>query len=371
MENREILILLHGIKGVGWKTIERVIIYISPLNKIFLMNPLELSMNTGIQYKMAEKIIEVLQSEDNIKSFITMVKGWELNNIKIITYYDNNYPKLLKEIAQPPWVLYTIGDLNLMNLQTLAIVGTRNPTNYGKIIAEMISKELAEYEFAIVSGMARGIDSVAHRSAIDNKGKTIAVLGCGVDVIYPKENTNLYKDIVNNGLLISEYAPGEKPHPGYFPQRNRIISGLSYGTIVVEASISSGSLITAQYSIDQSREVFAIPGPITSINSMGSNSLIKQGAKLVQTVNDVIDEFPYLLINKRQQTKQEFKISSIEYKIYNILGDEPIHIDDIYEKTDFELSEVYENILSLQVRGIIKQLPGGLYIRKINIEKDN
>ncbi len=367
LKNRDILILLHGIKGVGWKTIEKIIMSISPLNKLFIMNSLELSMNSGIQYKMAEKIIEELYNVDNIKGFKSMVQNWESNNVKIITYYDSNYPTMLKEIAQPPWVLYTIGDFNLINSYTLAIVGTRNPTNYGKIITERISKDLVNYEFVIVSGMARGIDSVAHKSSLDNKGKTIAVLGCGVDIIYPKENNILYKEIINKGLLISEYPPGEKPIPGYFPQRNRIISGLSYGTLVVEASISSGSLITAQYAVDQSREVFAIPGPISSINSMGTNSLIKQGAKLVQSVEDIIDEFPYLSLNRKQQIKQEIKITDNEYKIYNILGVEPIHIDEIYVKTNFELSEVYENILALQFKGIIKQLPGGLYIRKINL----
>ncbi len=371
LQDRDILIFFHGLKGVGWKTIEKLVTYISPLNKIFLMNSLEISMHTGIQYKLAEQITKELHNEKIVNGFNDRLKDWESKNIKIITYYDCNYPNMLKEIAQPPWVLYTIGNLNLVNSPTLAIVGTRNPTNYGKVIAEKISKDLVDYEFVIISGMARGIDSIAHKGSLNNKGKTIAVLGSGIDVIYPKENCDLYKEIASEGLLISEYPPGETPHPGYFPQRNRIISGLSYGILVIEASISSGSLITAQHSLDQSREVFAIPGPITSKNSLGTNSLIKQGAKLVQTIDDIIDEFPYLLLNKKQINNYKIDLNNNEYKIYNILGDDPLHIDDIFLKTNFELPEVYENVLSLQVKGIIKQLPGGLYIRKVNVEENN
>ncbi|MGD9677102.1 MAG: DNA-processing protein DprA [Vulcanibacillus sp.] len=371
IDNRELLIYLHGLSGVGWRTIEKLTTYISPLSKVFSMNPLELSINTGIEYNLAEKIINHIRDEEGIIRFNNNFSNWILKKIKIITFYDYNYPNSLKEIAQPPWVLYTIGNLELINSFSIAIVGTRNPTNYGKLVTEMIAKELVNYNFTIVSGMARGIDSIAHQGTLNNKGKTIAILGCGIDIIYPRENKNLYNSIAQSGLIISEYPPGEKPHPGFFPQRNRIISGLSNGTLVIEASISSGSLITAQFSLDQSREVFAIPGPITSKNSLGTNSLIKQGAKLVQTVEDIIEEFPYLILEKKQTEKVDYNISKIEKEIYLLIEDEPIHVNELYQRTNIELSDIYECLLSLQLKEIIKQLPGSLYVRKINIEEIN
>lgn len=363
MNNREVLIFLHLIEGVGWSTINKIVKTINPINKIISCDSLEIAMRTGVEYTLAQKISEKLNDSGEIKIFYEIIRKWETEKIKIITFYDSYYSDQLKEISQPPWVLFTLGNLDLLKQPALAIVGTRTPTNYGKLIAKKISENLGNYDIVVVSGMARGIDSVAHSGALANQGKTIAVLGCGIDIIYPKENQKLYKEISQNGLIVSEYLPGMKPKPGFFPQRNRIISGLSLGTIVIEAAMSSGSLITVQYALEQSREVFAVPGPINSKNSFGTNSLIKQGAKLVQDIEDIINEFPYQKFEKSQIDSKKVELSRKELELYSIFECEPLHIDDIYSKCDLDLSVLYELLFILEGKEKVKQIPGGLYLK--------
>jgi len=360
MEERILLIYLHKINGVGDKTLRKLLVNLDSLNQLFTLKPLELSMQTGISFTIAEKIINML-TEANIKDFYRELKSWQDKGIFIWTLLDKDYPTLLKEISHPPIIMYGLGNKEIIHQPAIAIVGTRNPTSYGKIVAEKISENLSEYGWIIVSGMARGIDRVAHEGTFAHFGRTIAVLGSGIDVIYPSEHRALYSKLKEKGLIISEYPPGTSAHPGYFPARNRIISGLSYGTIVVEASLKSGSLITAQFAVEQSREVFAVPGTITSKQSIGTNSLIKQGAKLIQNIEDIIEEFPYLKIGQKKE--KEDNLNKIEGKILNIITHEQIHIDDIYDKSQLNLSEVYDCLLSLQLKGRIKQLSGGYYIR--------
>lgn len=365
MEEREFLIYLHSLNGIGWKTISRLHSYLDSLNRLYDIQPLELSMTTGIELQQAEKIRDALQS-GKVTAFNQLVKKWKEKGINILTYLDPDYPQYLKEIAQPPWVIYTIGRKELLQQLSIAMVGTRNPTNYGKIVANKLAKELVESGFVVVSGLARGIDSISHSGAISANGPTIAVLGSGIDVIYPSENKKLYNEIVAKGLIISEYPPNTAPHPGFFPQRNRIISGLAYGTIIVEASMKSGSLITAQFALDQSREVFAVPGPITSKQSLGTNSLIKQGAKLVQTIDDILEEFPYISLNGGgQKSSLTEKLTDSEALVYELIDYNPIHIDEIYSKLDLNLSEIYEALFSLQLKNMIKQVSGGSYIQEL------
>ena len=213
------------------------------------------------------------------------------NNIKVISINDKEYPESLKRIYDPPIVLYANGNLNLLNNKSIAIVGCRLCSVYGKIITKKLAYNLSEKNITIISGMARGIDSYAHIGALEAKGSTIAVLGSGIDVIYPKENERLYYEIIrNNGLILSEYIVGTKPIPINFPRRNRIISALSNGVLVTEAKIRSGSFITVDFALEQGKEIFSVPGNINSANSEGTNSLIKQGAKLVTCVEDILDE---------------------------------------------------------------------------------
>lgn len=363
MEEKDLLVFLHIQKGIGWKTIFNIFQYMDDIKEIFFIQPLEFSMRTGIKYSLAEKIINQLKKE-YLDEFPKQKESWEKAGIEIITFLDQNYPERLKEIQQPPWVLFAIGNTELFNHPSLAVVGTRNPTPYGKWAAEKLTGGLVEYDWTIVSGMARGIDYAAHESALRNNGKTIAVLGNGVDVIYPQENRKLYKEIADKGLILSEYPPKTQPHPGYFPQRNRIISGLSYGSIIIEASKQSGSLITAQYALEQSREVFAVPGPIHSKHSLGSNSLIKQGAKLVQDIEDIVEEFPYLKLKKRVSNQRPEMTNQREEAVHQVIQYQPVHINDIYNQTEIELNQIYETLLSLQLKRKIKQLPGGFYIRQ-------
>lgn len=284
MKDRWHLIALHQIAGVGWHTIHRLLVHgwvpgenITP----FLENA-----------QLSKTLIRRIQKKFQL-SFIRHVKRTiEERRIQTITWFDSTYPKVLKEIAQPPWILYVLGDPGLLHTPCLAVVGTRMPTPYGLRMTQKFSSQLSYYGYTIVSGLANGIDTEAHRSTLEAHGKTIAVLASGVDVIYPKRNRQLYRKIFETGAIISESAPGTQPHPGLFPQRNRVISGLSLGTLVVEAAKKSGSLITANYSLEQGREVFAIPGPIDSPLSQGTLQLVQEGAKCVKEMEDILEELP-------------------------------------------------------------------------------
>jgi len=284
----------------------------------------------------------------------------------------DGYPSLLEEIYDPPLVLYARGNLECLNLPGIAIVGTRRPTIYGQQIAEGVASDLAERGIAIISGLARGIDGSAHRGCLEANGNTIAILGCGIDVVYPREHKQLTNKILDKGLLLSEFPPGVSPSPQNFPIRNRIISGLAFGTLVIEAGEYSGSLITARLAMEQNREVYAIPGNITSPRSFGPNFLIKQGAKLVQSWRDVVEEFPSELRQKmliqedsRQSAKMGLKLlSDEESKILGVLKmDEAIQFDTILRGSGLTVSELSGMLLNLEMSGWLRQLPGNFYVK--------
>ncbi len=265
-----------------YKLLER---YKEP-EKIWYLDKKDLE-RLDINKENINKILDIYykQNIDNVMFYI------KKNNIKVISINDKEYPESLKRIYDPPIVLYANGNLNLLNNKSIAIVGCRLCSVYGKIITKKLAYNLSEKNITIISGMARGIDTYAHIGALEAKGRTIAVLGSGIDVIYPKENERLYYEIIrNNGLILSEYIVGTKPIPINFPRRNRIISALSNGVLVTEAKIRSGSFITVDFALEQGKEIFSVPGNINSANSEGTNSLIKQGAKLVTCVEDILDE---------------------------------------------------------------------------------
>ena len=265
-----------------YKLLER---YKEP-EKIWYLDKKDLE-RLDINKENINKILDIYykQNIDNIMFYI------KKNNIKVISINDKEYPESLKRIYDPPIVLYANGNLNLLNNKSIAIVGCRLCSVYGKIITKKLAYNLSVKNITIISGMARGIASYAHIGALEAKGSTIAVLGSGIDVIYPKENERLYYEIIrNNGLILSEYIVGTKPIPINFPRRNRIISALSNGVLVTEAKIRSGSFITVDFALEQGKEIFSVPGNINSANSEGTNSLIKQGAKLVTCVEDILDE---------------------------------------------------------------------------------
>ncbi len=298
---------------------------------------------------------------------------------KTITLEDDAYPALLRQIYDPPIVLYVRGAAEALLAPAIAVVGTRHPTPYGIGMAERLSCDLAARGLVIVSGLARGVDSAAHRGALNAKGRTIAVLGTGVDVIYPRENTRLADNILaNDGAIVSEFALGTFAAPQNFPIRNRIISGLALGVLVVEAGEYSGTRITARNALEQNRELFAVPGNVTSKNAWGPNTLIKQGAKLTATWEDVFEELPsnikaQLAPPQGSATEAgaaaslfEEKLGPQEQKVYSLLrADEPTQIDELVEKLDGKLSpsEIFSALFELELASKIKQLPGKNYVR--------
>jgi DNA processing protein len=292
------------------------------------------------------------------------------NGIDVIDIKSSLYPKLLKNIYNPPIVLFQKGKIN--NEKCIAIVGSRKNTNYGEVVTKNIVSSLVKNDYTIVSGMAKGIDAIAHRKCLESNGKTLAVLGCGLDIIYPNENKDLYRDLMENGTLLTEYIFGTRPYASNFPMRNRIISGLSKGVVVIEAGEKSGAVITAELALEEGREVFAVPGNITSSNSLGTNRLIREGAKIVTEIKDILEEFNNDLtidkikyINNTNLVNNKFKINKFtanERMVIECLSFEELHVDMIISKTGLSVGEVNTILMSLEINGIVKSFPGKFYL---------
>jgi len=288
------------------------------------------------------------------------------DKIEIIKKSSRDYPKILKEIHNAPKQLYVRGGLPKDHNLNFAIVGTRAASEYGKTLAFKIAKELAELGFNIVSGLALGIDTRAHLGALEGKGRTTAVMGSAIDdnSIYPSENLNLVKKIISSGgAVISEYEPGTKSEIWFFPERNRIISGLSQGVLVVEAPEKSGALITARLALEQNREVFAIPGSIFSKNSFGANNLIKSGAKVVTSVDDILEELNLTDLKVKKGIEEKENLTEEEKIILNIIEKELIHIDKICKISKMAANKVLSIVSLLEIRGIIKNIGGSKFVK--------
>lgn len=317
----------------------------------------------GIGENYAKSIIS---SKDRIEieKELYKINRYQTN---IVTLFSECYPEHLKNIYSPPVLLFVKGNLSSADSISVSIVGSRNATQYGIRVAYDLGKQLAQKGITVVSGMARGIDTAAHKGALDGGGRTIAVLGCGLDFVYPPENKVLMNNISNNGAVITEYPLGTKPDAKNFPCRNRIISGFSLGTIIVEASSRSGSLITADLALEQNREVFAVPGPIYSKASEGTNNLIKQGAKIVTSLVDILEELNIELVNNNciEQFKQvEYNdLSNEENTIINKISNIPVHLENIMKQTGYAIGKVNSILTMLELKGLIRQLPGRQFIR--------
>jgi DNA processing protein len=356
-------VALKSIPGIGNILFKRLIDRFSSPEKVFAASIQELSQISGISENLAFRIIS-FKFEETIKKEIDHVieKGFH-----IITFSDMDYPQLLRNIPDPPPYLYVSGKLSPQS-HNIAVVGSRNPTAYGISTTRRLSENLAILGFTIVSGMARGIDSAAHEGALSGKGKTIAILGSGLDKIYPPENRKLFDQISENGAVISEFPIQSPPEAHHFPIRNRIISGMSLGTVVVEAARKSGSLITARLAAEQNREVFAVPGSIHSFKSCGTNSLIKQGAKLVEHAQDIIEELsPQIQENLEcisdnayldNRVKVLPKLNPEEQIVMNHLEPYPIHVDELVRKTSIAPGKLLSILLKFELEGIAEQLPG-------------
>ncbi len=307
---------------------------------------------------------------DVLERFIYERSNWKLESecekleqkkINIVTIEEKDYPNQLLKIADSPPILYYLGDLNILNAQQLkiAVVGSRKNTDYGSAMTERLASGLAEAGVTIISGLASGIDSIAHKAAIKLEKKTIAVLGCGVDVIYPLENKKLRDAIVNTGCVISEFPPETPPLNFHFPRRNRIISGLAQGVLVVEASINSGSLITAEYALEQGKDVFAVPGPVLNKQSVGCNKLIKQGAMLVETHQDILEEYQIFVATK---INLEISLTPEERAVILALENGAQGLDDLLITTGLTIEALLALLTMLELQGLIKKLAGSKYV---------
>lgn len=330
-----------------------------------------------VQIHLGEKLAGQFVDFRNDFSLADYSKSLPQKNIKYITLEDTHYPHLLAQISDAPFVLYIKGkktekhwDIN----RSIGVVGTRMVTNYGRQVTKELTSGLVAQGFTIISGMAYGVDAVAHETAIENGGKTIAVLGCGVDLIRPVSNTKLYNTILDgNGAIISEFPPGMESSKGLFPARNRIISGLSLGVVVTEGAKDSGALITARYAAQQGREVFAVPGPITSALSQGPMKLLKQGAKMVTDVEDILEELklsnqptclPARQVNQSTNQLMEEKIRNLtaeEKKILELLQNENLHFDEMVRKTKLSSSQLGILLTLLEMKLVVKNVGNGVY----------
>jgi len=356
----ESLLRLYSIPGIGAARMRNLLNTFNSPDEVLKAPVQKLLQIQGIDKKIATNIQNGINQEFINKQLEQLNK----NKIDILSYWDENYPERLKKIYDPPAFLFIKGSIIPQDDLSIGIVGSRATSQYGKSVTEQFSKDLIELKFTIISGMARGIDSVAHKTALKSGGRTIAVLGSGIDNIYPPENNKLLEQIAENGAVISEYPLGTYPDAGNFPKRNRIISGLSLGVLITEAGAKSGALITAFQALEQNREVFAVPGPINSGKSAGSNQLIKEGAKLVQGVQDIIRELENQIeVRIKTPIIKPPNLKSLDKVIYDLLQDEPQHVDNLAMKSGKSVPEVLTVLLTLELMGIVKQLSGKMFIQ--------
>jgi DNA processing protein len=354
------LLKLYSIPGIGSGRMRTLIGALGSPQQV-LDAPLQrLTAIPGIDRTIALKVKR--EVDDNFVE--NQIKLISRHKVKILSFWDDTYPCRLKKIYDPPAFIFYKGTFRAEDDKALAIVGTRIPTSYGKMVTEQISKDLVDNGFTVVSGLARGVDTIAHQSVMRNKGRTMAILGSGLDKIYPPENKKLAAEIEEEGCLISEYPMDTKPDAGNFPRRNRIISGLSMGVVITEAGMKSGALITAFQALEQNREVFAVPGPITSGKSTGTNQLIKEGAKLVQNVLDILKELEGQIGITARRTEQDSKrLNGLEKEIYDRLGTEPLHVDQIVLQIRRTIPETLAALLTLELMGFTRQLSGKMFVR--------
>jgi len=368
MTESHALLILNAVPGVGNATIRKLLEYYGSAQKVLSLTENDLAADQVVSAKLAAAIARFSKEQFLAKELALIAE----HGVRVLTFNDEEYPASLRAIADSPIVLYVKGRLPENLSLSMAVVGSRNASLYGNSIAGQWSARLAEVGFTIVSGMARGIDTAAHTGALKARGQTVAVLGCGLTHIYPPENKKLSDSIAANGAIVSEFAMETLPMPYNFPRRNRIISGLSMGVIVVEAAAKSGALITADFALEQGREVYAVPGKIDSPTSKGVHGLIKQGAKLVSCVEDILEDIHPQLLQEAHASVvlPEIKepaalepLSESEQQIYGFIGDRPIHIDDLIDRCGTDALRVTVVLSCLELKHFIKQLPGKLFVR--------
>ncbi|MFH1868785.1 MAG: DNA-processing protein DprA, partial [Candidatus Omnitrophota bacterium] len=347
------LILLNMVRDLGCIRIKALLDAFKTPEAVFNVSVSELTRVKGIGRITAESIKNAKSVYDIDKE----VRLIEKEGVQVKAIYEEDYPLNLKQIYAPPVLLYVKGKLDKADTEAVAIVGSRRCTQYGIRTAQRLAKELSSYGITVISGLARGIDTAAHKGSVSVNGKTIAVLGNGLSSVYPRENKELADQIVKNGALISEFPMDMPPCKENFPQRNRIISGLSKGVVVIEAAEKSGALITADFALNEGRDVFAVPGPAGQATSKGTNRLIKEGAKLIEDAKDILSDMG-VFFEESGRRKELIFSDPFEKSIYGAISDEPVDIDTIVETHSLNTKQAKTALLSLEVRGVIKQLPG-------------
>jgi DNA processing protein len=353
---------LSSIPGVGRVTFRRLVRNFGSAALVLAASEAELREIGGLSEKAAQEVRSFPWRE---RAEAELEKA-DSAAVAIVTADDPEFPEPLKNTPDPPLFLYIRGSFGPATGNAVAMVGTRTPTHYGLTVTHRMAYELASQGITVVSGMARGIDTQAHKGALAAKGRTIAVLGCGIDTAYPPENKGLMEEIARSGAVLTENPFGTKPEGGYFPARNRIISGLSAGTVIIEAAEDSGSLITADYTLKQERKLFAVPGNISSLTSRGTNSLIKQGARLVETAEDVLRGLDlYKGRNAGTAVRQSLpSITDEERSVFDNLSAEPKHIDAIMAESGRAPGRLGGILTTLELKGLVKQLPGKYFVRE-------
>lgn len=353
--DRIYLAALQMVPGIGNRRLKQLVAFFGGAEQAWQAPKRDLFSCKCLDQATYDKMLRLREKLD----IAELAAKWQMQGIRLVRLTDPDYPALLKPIYDPPVLLYYRGQLP-EGEDLIGIVGGRRASAYGKNAARMLGSELAAAGVCVVSGAARGIDTAAHQGAL-SKGKTIAVLGCGVDVSYPPENRDLLNRIAAHGAVISEYPPGTGPHPAFFPARNRIISGLSRGVVVIEAAERSGALITAECALDEGRDVFAVPGSIFSDTSQGGHNLIKQGAKLIDKTGDIVEEYPWL--NDAKKTVQ-LDLQPDELAVYEQLSfDRPISLDEIVAATDLAVSAISYIVLQMELRGLVAEQGAQCYVR--------
>lgn len=351
------LLVLNAHEKIGSQTIKKVLASFNDnVEKIWSASEFELAQRLG------SKIAGLIVEAKNRFSAENEIDKLQKLNIGYITMYDKDYPPLLKEAHDSPAILYIRGSVQALKMPGIAVVGSRKFTNYGRKIAYDLSKSCADAGLCIVSGLALGIDAMAHRAALDANGITVGVLGCGLDKIYPATNFALGKEIMERGgAVISEFPPGTPPLVHHFPQRNRIIAGLSMGTLVIEAAQESGALITAYQALDYNRDVFAVPGNIDSEMSKGANVLIQKGAKMVTCADDIFDEFDITVKKSEQKSKEIFPESGEELKVKACLSSGDKSIDEIISESKINIIALSSTLSMMEMKGVVENLGGGRF----------
>lgn len=365
MDDRKYWVGFNLIKGIGAVRMQGLVAYFGDLESAWKAPLAELA-GAGLGLKVIERVVQARQTVD-------LDKVWERiekQGITILTWQDEAYPQRLKEIDQPPPVLYIRGTYVPDDLFAVAIVGTRRVTPYGRQITEELASFLAAHGMTVVSGLARGVDAVAHQTALKAGGRTIGVLGSGVDKIYPPEHRALAEQMMERGAVISDYAPGTPPEASNFPPRNRIISGLSLAVVVVEAGETSGALITAEFAAEQGREVFAVPGSILAPQSKGTNKLIQKGAQPLLSMQDLMQALDITRVGEQKAARKIMPADAVEAKLLTVLTSEPLHVDEIRNQSELPIEKVSAALVLMELKGLVRQVGGMNYVAVREVQSD-